>query len=52
MLFTILFAAGINIGMEFKDKYTGHWDWIDLLSGMLGGLIGQGIQLLIILLCL
>lgn len=48
---TILFVAGLAIGMEFKDKlWGGKFDWLDLLATMIGGLIGQILQLLIILL--
>lgn len=46
-LFTILFAAGLAVGMEFKDKqYGGKWDWLDLFATMLGGFIGQALQVL------
>ena len=35
-------------GMEFKDKaYGGKWDWLDLLATILGGIVGQMLQLLI-----
>ena len=30
-LLTILFAAGLAVGMEFKDRaYGGKWDWLDI----------------------
>ena len=46
---TILFVGGLAAGMEFKDKqYGGKWDWLDILSTLLGGLIGQVIQVCII----
>lgn len=49
MLFTILFVLGLATGMEFKDRmYNRHWDWLDWLATVLGGLVGQIIQLLII----
>lgn len=47
---TILFALGLAFGMEFKDmEYGNKWDWLDILATALGGLIGQIIQILIIL---
>lgn len=51
LVFTILCVLGCAAGMEFKDKqYGGKFDWLDILATMLGGLIGQIIQILIILL--
>lgn len=48
-LFTILFAAGLAVGMEFKDRaYGGKWDWLDLIATLLGGLVGQILQALVI----
>lgn len=45
-LFTILFAAGLASGMEFKDKQYGNkWDWLDWIATIIGGTIGQAIQL-------
>ena len=53
VLLTILFVGGLAAGMEFKDKqYGGKWDWLDLLATVLGGLIGQAIQIGVILLIL
>ena len=50
---TILFVLGLAIGMEFKDKqWGGKFDYLDLLAAVLGGLIGQAIQLLILILIL
>ena len=47
--FTILFVAGLAIGMEFKDKsWGGKWDWLDLSATILGGLVGQILQCLAI----
>lgn len=49
-LFTILCVLGIASGMEFKDKeYGNQWDWLDWTATMLGGLVGQLIQIIIIL---
>lgn len=45
-LFTILFVAGLASGMEFKDKQYGNkWDWLDWIATMIGGTIGQAIQI-------
>lgn len=50
-LLTIIFTLGIAFGMEIKDKLRGQeFDWLDIAATMLGGLIGQIIQILIILL--
>lgn len=50
---TILFAAGLGIGMELKDKlWGGKWDWLDLIATILGGIIGQILQVLLIILIL
>lgn len=50
-LFTILFVAGLASGMEYKDKLTGgKWDWLDWIAIILGGLIGQIIQIIVIML--
>ena len=36
-------------GMEYKDKLWGaYFDWLDWLATMLGGMVGQALQLLII----
>lgn len=46
---TILCVIGVASGMEFKDKCWGSkWDWLDWIATVLGGLIGQGLQVLII----
>ena len=50
LVFTILCVLGIASGMEFKDKeYGNQWDWLDWTATMLGGLVGQLIQIIIIL---
>ena len=50
LVFTILCVLGVASGLEFKDKqWGGKWDWLDWLATMIGGLIGQLAQLLIIL---
>lgn len=46
---TILFVLGLAFGMELKDKlWGGKFDWLDFTSTMIGGIIGQLLQLLII----
>lgn len=47
---TILFVAGLAAGMEFKDKtHGGKWDWLDFIATMLGGLVGQTLQIALFL---
>lgn len=51
LVFTILAVLGCAFGMEFKDKqYGGKFDWLDIAATMIGGAIGQLIQIIIILL--
>ena len=46
---TILFSTGLAFGMEFKDKqYGGKFDWLDIAATMIGGIIGQLLQVSII----
>lgn len=50
LIFTILCVLGFAAGMEFKDKqYSNYWDWKDFWFTMLGGLIGQILQIVFIL---
>lgn len=50
-LFTILFVAGLAVGMEFKDRQNGgKFDYFDIAATLIGGLIGQIIQVLLIIL--
>lgn len=50
LVFTILCVLGVASGLEFKDKqYGNQWDWLDWLATMLGGMIGQLLQIIIIL---
>ena len=52
-IFTILTVLGCAFGMEFKDKQYGNkFDWLDIAATMIGGAIGQLIQILIILIVL
>lgn len=49
LIFTILCVLGVASGMEFKDKqYGGKFDWLDWLATMLGGMVGQALQTVII----
>lgn len=49
LVFTILCVLGVASGMEFKDQqWGGRWDWGDWCCTMLGGLVGQAIQVLAI----
>lgn len=51
LVFTILAVLGCAFGMEFKDKqYGGKFDWLDIAATMIGGLIGQLIQIVLIVL--
>lgn len=53
LVFTILCVLGCASGMEFKDtQWGGRWDWLDWIATMLGGLIGQALQALIVYLIL
>lgn len=48
---TILAVLGCAFGMEFKDKqYGGKVDWLDIAATMIGGAIGQVLQIILILL--
>lgn len=50
VIFTILCVLGVASGLEFKDKqYGNQWDWLDWVATMLGGIVGQLLQILIIL---
>ena len=49
-ILTILCVIGIASGLEFKDKqYGGKWDWLDWLATILGGVVGQVLQIFLIL---
>lgn len=50
LILTILCAIGVAAGMEFKDKMYGNkWDWKDFGFTVLGGLVGQILQILLII---
>ena len=53
LIFTILAVLGCAFGMEFKDKeYVDKLDWFDIAATMIGGAIGQLLQIIIILIIL
>lgn len=42
---TILCTLGAMTAAEFKDeKHGGVWDWKDWWCGMIGGMVGQAVQ--------
>lgn len=46
---TVLFAAGVASGMEWKDWSSGGvFDWKDWWATVIGGIMGQAVQLGII----
>ena len=48
-ILTILAVIGCAFGMEFKDKqHRGNFDWLDISATMIGGLIGQILQLILL----
>lgn len=50
LIFTILCVLGCAFGLEFKDKeYGNKFDWLDIAATMIGGAIGQIIQIILIL---
>lgn len=53
LVFTILAVLGCAFGMEFKDKeYGDKFDWLDVAATMIGGAIGQLLQIITILIIL
>ncbi len=53
LIFTILCVIGCAGGMEFKDKqYSNYWDWKDFGFTVLGGFVGQILQIILILILL
>ena len=50
---TILAVIGCAFGMEFKDKqYRGKFDWLDIAATLIGGIIGQILQVIVLILLL
>lgn len=53
LIFTILAVIGCAFGMEFKDReYGNKFDWLDIAATIIGGAIGQLLQIIIILIIL
>lgn len=51
LVFTILAVLGCAFGIEFKDKQYGNtFDWLDISATMIGGAIGQVLQIILIIL--
>ena len=51
LVFTILTVLGCAFGMEFKDRQYGNsFDWLDVAATMIGGAIGQVLQIILIML--
>lgn len=51
LVFTILAVLGCAFGMEFKDRQYGNsFDWLDIAATMLGGTVGQVLQIILIML--
>lgn len=47
---TLLFVAGLAAGMEFKDRQYGNkFDWLDIAATIIGGVIGQVLQIVAII---
>lgn len=47
---TVLCSLGCAGGMEYKDKaWGGRWDWVDFALTVAGGLLGQAVQLAIVI---
>ena len=53
LIFTILAVLGCAFGIEFKDKQYGNkFDWVNIVATIIGGTIGQLLQIIIILIIL
>lgn len=51
LVFTILAVLGCAFGMEFKDRQYGNsFDWLDIAATMIGGAVGQILQIILIML--
>ena len=50
LVMTILCVIGAAAALEFKDyQWGGSWDWKDFTCTILGGLVGQALQILILM---
>ena len=48
-LLTVLYVGRLASGLQFKDRaYGGKCDCLDLLATILGGVLGQMLQILLI----
>lgn len=53
LVFSIICVVGVASGLEYKDYLYGNkWDWLDWSATLIGGLVGQVLQLLFIYLIL
>ena len=51
LVFTILAVLGCAFGMEFKDRQYGNsFDWLDIAATIIGGAVGQVLQIILIML--
>lgn len=49
-VFTLLCVVGIAFALEYKDyQYGNKFDWLDILSTLLGGFVGQLLQIALFL---
>lgn len=49
LFLSILCVVGVAFALEFKDKcYGNKFDWLDALATILGGIVGQLMQILIV----
>lgn len=53
LILTILAVIGCAFGLEFKDyQYGNKFDWLDILATLIGGVIGQILQVFLLMLIL
>ena len=53
LILTILAVIGCAFGMEFQDwQYGNKFDWLDILATLIGGVIGQILQVFLLMLIL
>lgn len=53
LIFSMICVIGVASGLEYKDYLYGNkWDWLDWSATLIGGLVGQVLQLLFIYLIL